>query len=46
MAFQIANVPQGVSPNKGPFLHLQTLIPSNPNICAHTRMSIRPVKLD
>lgn len=36
MTFQIANVPQGVSLNKGPFLHLRTFIPSNPNICMHT----------
>lgn len=38
MAFQIANVPQGVSPNKGPFLHLRTFIPSNPSICTHTHV--------
>ena len=38
MAFQTANVPQGVTPNKGPFLHLRTFTPSNPNICTHTRV--------
>lgn len=34
MALQIANVPQGVSPNKSPFLHVWTFIPSN----THTRV--------
>lgn len=39
MAFQITNVPQGVSLIEDPFSHLRTFILSNPNTYVHSHVS-------